>query len=308
MRTLVLIALLPLTLAAFQSRSVTTVRDINGRAVEWSQSASAGGARGESVRNLNGIRAPIEEAKEEVLRDSGGVRIVQRTLTRYGQDGRPLPPERTLVETTTRSDGSSTERTTIWRGDINGQLRPIERSVRESSKSGDTVTSQTAIERPNINGGFQLAERRNARETTTQTSSERDEIISAPDANGHFKDTVRTVTRSRTVNGQVETRTDEYEAVTTGALILARQSVARKVKDAAGERQEIDVYGPAATGRVITPGEGFQLRERQIYTSSQSADGSVVQVFAIQRPSLNSSRELGPPTTISETVCRGKCQ
>ncbi len=309
MRTLVLIAiLLPAPLAAFQRQTATTIRDINGHVIDWSRSSSGDGRSSETVQTLNGRRAPLEQVQEKVLKNEGGVRILERIRTRYDQDGRPLPPEKTVIETATRPDGSSTEKTTVWRGDLNGQLRPAERSVTESTKSGDTVNSQTSIERASINGGFDLAERHSARETSTKTASERDELIYTRDANGQFIESVRTVTRSRTQNGETETRVDEYEAVTTGSLKLARQSVARTVKGPGGaERQEIDVFGPAAPGRPIPDDGSLSLRERQIYTSRQSPDGSTVQVFAIQRPSLSSSKVLGPLQTISETVCRGKC-
>lgn len=310
MRTTVLLAiLLPAVLPAWQRQSSTTIRDLNGRPVDWSQARSGDGRSAETVQTLNGRRAPLEQLQEKVLKNGGGVRVVERVLTRYDQDGRPLPPEKTVVETTTRPDGSSTERATVYRGDLNGQLRPAERTVTESSKSGDTTTSQTAIERASINGGFDLAERRTARETATKTSSERDELIYTRDANGQFIESVRTVTRSRTEGGETQTQVDEYEAVTSGSLKLARQSVGRIVKGPGGaERKEIDVFGPAAPGRAIPSGGALQLRERQVYTSRQSSDGSVVQVFAIQRPSLTNTKELGPLTTISETVCQGKCQ
>jgi hypothetical protein len=309
MRTLVLAALcLPATLAAFQSQTTTIIRDINGHPVDWTQSRSGDGRSVETVQTVNGRRAPLEQVQEKILKNEGGVRVIERLLTRYSQDGRPLPPEKTVIETTTRPDGSSTETTTVWRGDLNGQLRPAQRLVTESAKSGDTVNSQTTVERASINGGFDLAERRSARETTTKFSSERDEIIYTRDANGQFIPSNRTVIRSRTSGNQTETRIDEYEAVTTGSLKLARQSVARKVKDPAGfEREEIDVFGPAAPGRPIPDDGSLRLRERQVYTSRQSPDGSVVQVFAIQRPSLSSSKDLGPLQTISETVCKGKC-
>lgn len=309
MRTLVLIAIcLPVTLPAFQRQTTTTIRDINGHVVDWTQSRSGDGRSVETVQTVNGRRAPLEQVQEKVLRNEGGVRVLERVLTRYSQDGRPLPPEKTVIETTTRPDGSSTETTTVWRGDLNGQLRPSQRLVTESTKSGDTLNSQTTVERASINGGFDVAERRSTRETATKTSSERDELIYTRDANGQFIQSNRTVTRSRTVGNQTETQVDEYEAVTTGSLKLARQSVARKVKESSGaEREEIDVFGPAAPGRAIPDDGSLRLRERQVYTSRQSSDGSVVQVFAIQRPSLSSSKDLGPLQTISETVCKGKC-
>ena len=38
------------------------------------------------------------------------------------------------------ADGSTLEKATLYRADLNGSLRPAERSLTESSKSGDTTT------------------------------------------------------------------------------------------------------------------------------------------------------------------------
>ena len=113
-----------------------------------------------------------------------------------------------------------------------------------------------------------------------------------------------------TISGnEVREQTDEYDAATTGQLQLARQAIARTVKDPSGvERREVDVFGPAAQGRPIDANSPAQLRERQIFTTRPSSDGTVIQVYSVQRPTLNSSRELEPPRKVSETVCKGKCQ
>lgn len=309
MRILAFLLALPAALLAQQSQSTTSIYDINGHRVDWSQSQSGEGRSAETVRTLNGRSVPVEKVDEKVVKNEGGVRVVERTVRRYDMSGNPLPPEKTVVETETRPDGSSVEKSTVYKGDINGNLQPAERTVSETRKSGDTSTTETAVEKTTINGGFEKVERRVAEERADKTSNERDETVYTKDANGRFGETSRRVVRSKTEDGVTREQVDEYESATSGSLKLARQSVATVTKQADGsERREVDVFGPAAPGRAIPDSGAMQLRERQFFTSKQSAEGTVVRVFAVQRPSVNSTNELGPVRKVSETVCTGKCQ
>lgn len=309
MRTIVFVLALSAALCAQERQSSTSVYDINGHRVDWSQSQSGEGRSTETQRNLNGRRVPLEQVEEKVVKNEGGVRVVERMVRRYDGNGHALPPEKVVTETETRPDGTAVERTTVFRGDLNGSLHAAERLVSSTRKSGDTAVTETEVERNTINGGFERVERRVAQERSDKTSSERDETFYTKDANGRFSEAGRKVVRAKVEGGVTKEQVDEYEAVTSGSLKLARQSVARVTKGADGtERREVDVFGPAAPGRPVPDGGALQLREKQIFTSRQSLDGSTVQVFAVQRPSVNSTSELGPVQKISETVCKGKCQ
>ncbi|QOY89141.1 hypothetical protein [Paludibaculum fermentans] len=309
MRTIAFLLALPAALLAQQSQSTTAVYDINGHRVDWSQSQAGDGRTAQTQRNLNGRSVPIEKVEEKVVKNEGGVRVVERTVRRYDVTGNPLPPEKVVTETETRADGTAVEKSTVYRGDLNGNLQPAERTVSSTRKSGNTAVTETEVERNTINGGFERVERRVAQETTEKTSSERDETVYTRDANGRFSEAGRKVVRSKTEGGVQQEQVDEYESATSGSLKLARQTVARVSKQADGtEKREVDVFGPAAPGRAIPDSSAMQLREKQVFTSKQSGDGSVVQVFAVQRPSVNSTKELGPLQKISETVCQGKCQ
>lgn len=296
-------------LPAQQSESRTFVFDPNGRRLEWSATTRGQGYQAETIRDLNGRRVPVESVEERVVRREAGLQLVERLIRRYSPDGQPLPPEKVLVETVSRPDGSVRETTTIYRGDLNGALRPAERILTETRRNQGITVSETRVERAGLSGGFLLVEKRSATEVVRagNQASERDETVFVPDANGRLIPAQRRVVRSRERDGTLQQQADEYEAATTGALRLSRQlvSVTRKNPDGS-EETVVDVYGVNAPGRPIEPGAAPQLRERQIYTSRQSPDGSVVTVFAVQRPSLNSTRELGPPEKVSETVTRTK--
>lgn len=299
-----------IAIAAFAQReSRTVVFDGLGNGRDWSTIQSGDSRSSETFRNLNGKRVPSESSEEKVLRNEAGVRIVERVTRRFDASGNALPPEKTVSETTTRPDGSVVERTTTYRGDINGTLQPVERSIAESRTSAGATQRETSIERKTLNGGFEAVERRVANETSTKGASERDETVYARDTNGRFNEAWRTVIKATVAGNEVREQTDEYDAATTGRLQLARQAIARTVKDASGaQRREVDIFGPAAQGRPIDANSPAQLRERQIYTSQPSPDGTIIQVYAVQRPSLNSARELEPPRKVSEIICKGKCQ
>ena len=301
--------MLLVSLAAQQRESRTYVFDPNGRRVEWTTASKGEGFSSETIRNLNGRQVPVEQTEERVLKKEEGLRIVERVIRRFDANGAPLPPEKVRIETVTRPDGSVAETAVVYRGDLNGNLRPAERIFTETRKSGETAVTETRVERASLGGSFTLAEKRTATEVVREAekSRERDETVLVPDANGRLVAAQRRVVRSREADGVVQQQTEEYESATSGSLRLSRQlvSVTRKNPDGT-EDTVVDVYGVAAPGRVIEPGAAPQLRERQIYTSRQSPDGSVVTVFAVQRPSLNSPKELGRPETVSETVTRVK--
>lgn len=304
-----MVSLLAAAVWAQQKESRTYVFDPNGRRVEWSASTQGAGFSSETIRDVNGRAVPVESVEERVLRKEQGLQVTERVIRRYTPDGRPLPPEKVLVETVTRPDGTITETSTVYRGDLNGNLRPAERTHSETRKSGEQAVTETRVERASLSGGFTLVEKRAATEVVREAdrSSQREETVYVPDTNGRLVAAQRRVVHTRERDGTVEQQTEEYEAATTGALRLSRQltSVTRRNPDGS-EDTVVDVYGVNAPGRPIEPGARPELRERQIYRSTQSPDGSVVTVFAVQRPSLNSSKELGPPEKVSETVTRVK--
>lgn len=309
MRRSLLVWLACAALSAQQRESRTYVFDSNGRRTEWSVATRDASSTSETVRNLNGRSVPVERTEERTTKRPDGTVVTERTIHRFDSNGAPLPPEKTVTETTRRPDGTLVEVSTVYRGDINGSLRPAEKAVREARKRGDQTVSETRIERPSLNGGFELQEKRTASETVREPekTTERDETVYVRNANGAFVPAQRRVTRARESDGALQQQVEEYEAATSGSLRLSRQlsSVTRKNPDGT-EDTVVDVFGVAAPGRAVEPGSAPQLRERRIFTSRQSPDGSVVTVFAVQRPSLNSPRELSRPETVSETVTRVK--
>jgi hypothetical protein len=298
MRALIMVLALP---AAGQDRqTVTHVFTPDGRREAVSATRTAGGRTVEEVAGLNGRPVAVETAEEKVIEDAGGRKVIERTIRRDG-----APAERVRVETESLPGGGTVSRTTVYRADLNGRLAPAERTVSESRPEGAATATATRVERPGLNGGFELVERRE-RQSRELAGGAREtaETVYRRDASGRFSEAARQVQRQTKEGDAVVERTEEFENASTGRMQLSRQTVARSVKDADGERRVVDVYGPAAPGRAA---EGaLQLRERQVVERREEASGHT-ETFSIQRPTVDDARRLGPLVRISETVCRGKC-
>lgn len=306
MRVILLVLLAASALFAQKSESRTYVFDSEGRRTAWTSQTSGDTSQLTIGRDMNGRESKVEEVQEKVIRDAGGVKVVERLIKRFDPSGRPLPPEKEVVETTTRPGGASTTAVTVFRADLNGRLQPAERTVSDTQESNGTSRTETRVERITINGSFSAVERRVAQERADDQGGEREETSFVPDLNGRFQEAARRVARTVKENGATREQVDEYETATSGQMQLSRQSIARIEKDASGaERRVVDVYGPAAPGRPAVPGE-LALRERQIVEVKPTASGAV-QTYSIQRPDLQGRGQLGPVVKVAETVCTGKC-
>jgi hypothetical protein len=286
------------------AQRVTSVYDANGRAVEWTKASVGQGRSVESVQTLNGRSVPLEKIEEKVIRNEGGVRVVERMVRRNDSSGNPLPPEKVLLEETTAPDGSVRAKTSLYRGDINGRLVLAERVTQETRKAGSGSETTALIERPSLNGGVEVVEKREGRTTVTGDTTEAAESVYRRDANGRFAEGAKQVIRTTKKGTETVEQADYFEA-STGEMRLSRQQVSRSIQSADGSVVKVvDLYGAAAPGR---PDSGkMQLRERQLF-ETQKTPGGAVETFSIQRPKPDGRGDLQPAAKISETVCKGKC-
>ena len=251
--------------------------DINGHAVSRTRSASAGGASTTTVRNLNGREVPVESVEERVIADG----VVERTIRRYDPNGNPGPVERVRIETHKSADGTVEVRSTMQRGDINGNLAAVQRST-AVTRGNETVET---VERPAAGGGFEVAERR---ETTRKPTGETT-VVQQVDMNGRMYESGRTTAER---SGTTENRA-EYEA-TNGRMQLVRQTVTRTDRD----RVEVDVYTPDVQGQP-------QLSRRQIVEKTRSGTG-LTSTVSVQL--VDGSGRLTAPRVVEQTTCRGECR
>ncbi|MGA3025472.1 MAG: hypothetical protein ABSF98_11940 [Bryobacteraceae bacterium] len=315
---LVLAAVLPgLAAPQTQQNSTTTydldTRDVNGApmpGISGSYSRAGGETRiTETRQSLNGHSVPAERVEERVVRDEGGVRVVERQIERYDPNGNPLPREKQVVTTTTHADGSMNEQREVWRGDFNGNMALAERTGTESRRNGSTVTSETTVERPSLNASMDVVEKRKAVRTDGAPGAyEQNETVWRNGQSG-FYEAVRRITEHHEEGGRSSQNTAEYEIGATGALVLNSQTVRNAFKAPDGSQTTETTYlDRSAAGSVVDASDpGLKLRAQEIVERAPGPGGSVRETVSVRRPSISDPGHLDPARKISETVCHGDC-
>jgi hypothetical protein len=255
------------------------------------------------VRNANGRTVTVSRVQDVVVSDTGGVKIVQRTVQQFDPNGNSLPPEKVRIEIRKQPDGSEQTLTTIRRADVNGNLQLAERRTEMSRRSGNHSTVAVTVERPTPNAGFGVVERTEEQErfagpgrTWVSTSTWQ------RGANGELVEVAKR-TAERTVEGDktVENST-EYESASTGQMRLMRQTVTRQDK----ATTEIDVFEPQVAGRAAANDFKPQLTKRQVIERNARPDG-VVESISVQFPLANDPNRLTSLRKVEELVCQGDC-
>ena len=263
----------------------------------------------ETRQSLNGSTVPAERVEERLVSDSGGVKVVERSVQRYDPNGNPLPRERQVITTTTRPDGSVSEQAALYRSDINGSMALAQRTNTDTHTSGNTVTSDVSIERPSLNASMDVVEKRDiVRTETTPGNFSQNETVYRNGQSG-FYEAVRRVTEHRQQTGSTTENTAEYEPGTTGALVLNSQTTRTTTTAADGtETSEVNYLDRAVAGGVISgDNPGLKLRAQEIVERTPASGGGFREIVSVRRPAIADPGRLGAPRKISETVCRGDC-
>ena len=286
--------------------SQTYVYDGTGDRVRGPDVDIRGDSRTEKMQTVNGRTVPLEQIEQRVLRSEGPTKVVERIIKRFDPNGNLAGTERVVEEQTKYPDGGSTVRAATYRADVNGTMRPVERSVTETKKSGSTLTSQSVIDRPSLNGEFQTAEKRSIVVDTSPGRDVRDEVVYRRDDNGRFYEAVKETSTRRQTGDQSVENTAQYVVGTSGRLELANQTVKTAVKRPDGsESIVVDVYGQQTPG-LANVGKDPKLTSQQVI-DRRVRNGEVDEVVSLRQPTLADPNRLGPPRKISETVCKGKC-
>jgi hypothetical protein len=289
------------------SSTTTYIDDINGRRVEASSIQSSDHTTTERWQAINGRSIPLEQVEEHVIQEGPGIKKTERLVKKFSPTGEQTSTERIVTEEQ-KTTGASTVHETVWRSDINGNLRQDEQRTTETRGTGSNTTTETTIARPTINGSAQVVEKRSATSTGTDAAWKSSETVYRLSGNGGMYEALRQVTESTKQKDRSTANTTYYEPGVSGSLVLARQSVSTTLKAPDGsETTEVNLYARAADGRVQENGAPQQIKEQQIIERRKKSDGSVIETLSVRRPSLADPTHLGGPQEISETVCKGKC-
>jgi hypothetical protein len=256
------------------------------------------------VESLNGRKVPVQSIDERIVSDTGGVKVVERIVRRFDPNGRPGPPERTVIEERAIPDGGSSILESRYRVDLNGREQLWERAKTEISIAGSTKRSETFLERQGPNSSLELVEKRTAMTTSTASGSEQDVVTFRRNESGRLYEAAREVTALTIRDGMTVENIARYETHVPGRLQLTEQLVKRISDENGGTRTEIDVYSSDIAGR---PQGEPKLREQQLIERKRAAGEGFTESISIRRPSVNEPGKAGRFERVSEIVCTGKC-
>lgn len=308
---LCILALAAATFALAQSTTTTYSPDLlNGGVIPLTTSTSSDHTQTQITQSLNGRQVPLEQHEERVISRAADGTVTTETIVRkYDPTGQLASTERTVTEQLTTPGGGSIVKSTIYKSDVNGDQQPAERRTVATIVSGATTTANTVVDRPSLDGSFQTTEKRAVVTTGTKDQSATTDSVYRPDPNGAFSEAERKVITETHSGSKTIVSTTEYQPNgTAGSLQFQEQRVATTVTAPDGSQSTlVDVYAPSADGTVRSAGDAPQLKQQQIITHEKRPDGSYADVFSIREPSVSEPTMLGPPRTITETVCTGKC-
>lgn len=291
----------------------STAVDVNGNTVPYgpaiSQTETPNGSQTlVTTQSINGRSVPLEQVETRILRNDPSEKITERIVHRYDPQGNPLPPTRQVIDEHIKPDGSSTTDSTTYATDINGNTAVTEKSVTDSQKTASGETAETVIQRPTVNG-LETVEKQNTSLTNQPNGYQSETTTYRRNGNGEFFAAVRQTT-DRSVQGSETTdNTAEYERNAEGDLQLHGQTVTHTVTQPDGlQNSVVDIYSRDVPGVVTGSESGLKLQERDSIDNTPGPGGSVVQSFSVQRPTVSNPGTLGPPSQISETVCKGDCK
>ena len=255
------------------------------------------------VRNANGREVPVSRSEDVVLSDSGGIKVIERTVRQFDANGNPGPPEKVRIETRTKPDGTAHTLTTVRRADVNGNLGVVERRTEVLRKSGSESVVEITIERPTANAGFAVVEKTEQQEraiaanhiSSSSTTWQRD-------SNGRLVEVTKRTAERRIEGDKALENAAEYESASTGQMRLMRQTVTR----AGSATTEVEVYEPRAVGFAAANDAKPQLTKRQVFERVAQPDG-ITESISVQFPSPNDPRRLSPLQKVEESICRGDC-
>jgi hypothetical protein len=257
--------------------------------------------------DLNGNKVPAPNAnpgrvEERVVEESSGRKVVERIIRRT--DGQP---EKVRIEERKNADGSITTETSVYRGDLNGNLNLAEKRVAETRKTKTSLEEKVTVQQGSLNGGLEVVERSERVGTTAGNVTNEEVRTFRKDQNGTFREAVRQNIERREEQGKVTEQVAEYQAATSdGQLQLSAQRVSNETKRADGTVvKQVAVYGMAQAGRPSQPGE-LKLREEQLIEQRPAGGQKVVESFSVRRPDLD-GRVAGDFQKISERVCQKVC-
>ncbi len=301
------VLLIPAALLA-QSSTTTYQTGINGGRVAVStQDQTATGTRTQRMQSADGRSIPMEQTTENVLRNDAGGKTIERIIQTYDANGRPGQIQKILIEETPLPGGGKISKETKSQSDLNGRFSPVERRTTETRISGQTTTTNVTLDRPATNNSLQPAEKRNIVTVGPAGNQQSTEVVERADVAGRFHPVIRNESTSQASGAKSTENTATYELDMVGKFVLAKQTVATTTTSATGSVTQTDIYATATLGQSVSGRSPLKLQQQLTSERKIAANGTVTDVVSARLADPADPTKLSSPTTISETVCTGKC-
>jgi hypothetical protein len=289
-----------------QTSTTTYATDLNGNRIVTGAASSAGGVVTDLRQSINGKEIPYQQSEEKVLSDNGTTKVIERITRHYNHTGQLATTDRTVIEQTKHGDDLTT-RSTLYRGDMNGNMQAAERTTVDKRKQGSSILTDTQIEEPSVNGSFDVSEKRTAIVETTSTGTRETESVMRRAAGGNLYESERVATTETKSEGKTIRSSAYYHPGVNSQMMLSKQEVTTTRTNADGSKtEEIDTFGRASDGKTHNAGDVLPLSERKT-VERRTANGATVETVMLQTPSINDPNRLSAPQKVSETICRGVC-
>jgi hypothetical protein len=274
-----------------RTRSAVTVSETN---------SDSGGQSTQTIVGTGGKAVPYISTQEKVVTKTANRSVVERTVQRYNTQGQPARQALVREEERKLPDGSIEKITTVFEEDLNGTLRPAERTVAREATSGTKTRTVVTSERASSSGGFEVVEQSESVETRQgENAAVVETVVSRPTVNGRLAESKRERTVMEKAGNTATTETEVWERSTaTGQVTLSERKVGTLVEGPDGTATEtIQVYGSGRSGGGASDtnaGSGLRLEESVQRNVTVRANGEKVETITVQ------GRDIADPSQLSQ--------
>lgn len=281
------------------------------------RNSDSGSESTQTIVGTGGRQVPYVSTKENVVTKTPNHSVVERRVQRYDTQGAATRQALVREEERKLPNGTVEKITTVFEEDVNGSLRPAERTVARETVTGNKTRSVVTTERPSATGGFQAVEQRESVETRQgEKAAVVETVVSRPNVEGRLTESKRERSVVQKSGSTATTETEVWERSTaSGEVSLSQRTVGKVVERPDGSASEtIQVYGQGGAGGAASDanaGSGPRLqqtvqREVSVRPNGEKVETTTTQSRGIADPSKLSERQVtqkvSRPTGDGETV------
>ncbi len=258
----------------------------------------SGGSATQTIVGTGGRPVPYISTQEKVISKTANSSVVERRVQRYDTQGQPTRQALVREEERKLPDGTLEKITTVYEEDLNGSMRPAERTVARESESGNKTRTVVTSERPSASGGFEIIEKKESVETRHgENAALVETVVSQPNVNGRLTETKRERSVMEKSGNTATTQTEVFERSTaTGQVTLSQRTVGTLTENPDGSASEtIKVYGSGRSGGGASDANatsGLRLEESVQRNVTVRANGEKVETITTQNRGVADSSQL----------------